>query len=112
MRSWTLCISYTAADRVYVDLVGLDEASTRATLLDGIARAIRRPGPPARLIRAVLAPRGQRPTALVPLGPELALTDPAEQAAKPHEPCDLLDAPFEGWGDGQHSAARRRGSGP
>jgi|SRR5919108_6313133 hypothetical protein len=34
------------ADRVYVDLVGLDEATTRATLLDGVARAIREPGPP------------------------------------------------------------------
>jgi hypothetical protein len=34
------------ADRVYVDLVGLDEATTRATLLDGVARAIRGPGPP------------------------------------------------------------------
>jgi hypothetical protein len=34
------------ADRVYADLVGLDETTTRATLLDGVARAIRGHGPP------------------------------------------------------------------
>ena len=35
------------ADRVYIDLVGLDEATTRATLPDEVARALRGSGRPA-----------------------------------------------------------------
>jgi hypothetical protein len=61
------------ADRVYVDLVGLDEATTRATLLDGVARALRGPGPPTTPPRFPKAPaaaaiaRPRFPTALPPV---------------------------------------------
>jgi hypothetical protein len=61
------------ADRVYVDLVGLDEATTRATLLDGVARAIRGPGLPTTPPRFPRAPaaaavdRPRFPTALPPV---------------------------------------------
>jgi hypothetical protein len=58
------------ADRVYVDLVGLDEATTLATLLDGVAQALRGPGPPTTPPRFPKAPvaaavdRPRFPTAL------------------------------------------------
>jgi TIR domain/NB-ARC domain len=61
------------ADRVYVDLVGLDEATTRATLLDGVARAVRGPGPPVTRPRFPRAPmaaalnRPRFPSALPPV---------------------------------------------
>jgi tetratricopeptide (TPR) repeat protein len=61
------------ADRVYLDLVGLDEATCRATLLDGVARAIRGPGPPATRPPFPPAPvaaavdRPRFPTALPPV---------------------------------------------
>jgi tetratricopeptide (TPR) repeat protein len=61
------------ADRVHIDLVGLDEATARATLLDGVARAIRGPGPPTTRPRFPQAPataaldRPRFPTALPPV---------------------------------------------
>jgi tetratricopeptide (TPR) repeat protein len=61
------------ADRVYVDLVGLDEATSRATLLDGVARAIRGPGPPTtrprfpRALATAAVDRPRFPTALPPV---------------------------------------------
>jgi hypothetical protein len=61
------------ADRVYVDLVGLDEATTRATLLDGVASAIRGPGPPTtrprfpQTLAAAAVDRPRFPTALPPV---------------------------------------------
>ena len=61
------------ADRVYVDLVGLDEATTRATLLDGVASALRGHGRPTSRPRFPRAPavatidRPRFPTALPPV---------------------------------------------
>jgi tetratricopeptide (TPR) repeat protein len=60
------------ADRVYVDLVGLDEATCRATLLDGVTRALRGPGPPATRPRFPKSPaaavdRPRFPSALPPV---------------------------------------------
>jgi TIR domain len=61
------------ADRVYVDLVGLDEATTRATLLDGVAAALRGHARPTNRPRFPRAPavaavdRPRFPTALPPV---------------------------------------------
>src|SRR6266536_2161445 len=68
----------------------------------------------ARPVRAARRPRrppGDWPAVLVPCGSELALSDPAEQAAQPHEPRHLLDAPLGGRGDAQRPAARGGGLG-
>src|SRR5215218_5295693 len=80
----------------------------------GLGRPGSRPptGRRARPIGSALLPWGHWPAVLVSAGPELALTDPAEQAAQPHEPGELLDAPFRGRGNGQRSATPRRGLGP
>src|SRR6266545_2567998 len=67
-------------------------------------------GPRVGFIGAALPP-GDWPAVLVPCGSELALSDPAEQAAQPHEPRHLLDAPLGGRGDAQRPAARGGGLG-
>jgi tetratricopeptide (TPR) repeat protein len=60
------------ADRVWIDLTGLDEASARARLREEVARALRGPGRPATAPRFPRAPaaaveRPRFPTALPPV---------------------------------------------
>jgi TIR domain len=61
------------ADRVYIDLVGADEATARARVREEIPRALRGPGRPATAPRfprapAAAADRPRFPTALPPCG--------------------------------------------